>query len=231
MGLYCECHLSHPLLLDAGKRCARKLTKRTDDDNRYILLQPLLRVFTKSPSSAVQSVLHALFLPTAFKTVPSDATDEDRGDKSTPGEGGKGIPGKGEKGKENEKAGAKRAEGNKLRFREVLKPGALYGECAVVSLDVPSPPAASTSTSQPATSTTKEKGKAKGAKEGQGGGAQEEETIEMEDDGEYGGEEVGRRVWEAYEGALKVWEGKTGGKSDGGERDGKAKGNGKKGKR
>ncbi|KAG6334778.1 hypothetical protein ID866_4311 [Astraeus odoratus] len=33
----------------------------------YILLQPLLRVITKSPSSAVQSVLHVLFIPTPFK--------------------------------------------------------------------------------------------------------------------------------------------------------------------
>ncbi|TEB37960.1 hypothetical protein FA13DRAFT_1751820 [Coprinellus micaceus] len=150
-------------------------------DDRYILLQPFLRIFTKSPSSAVQSVLHALFLPTAFKSVPSDTTDED--------------------------AVVKKTGGNKLRFREVLKPGALYGECAVVSLDVPAPPPSATATPQPGTSKTKAKaseGKTKSAKEGG-----QEEVIEIEDDGEYGGEDVGRRVWEAYEGALKVWEGEA----------------------
>ncbi|KAI6099286.1 hypothetical protein EDD16DRAFT_1659363 [Pisolithus croceorrhizus] len=35
----------------------------------YLLLQPLLRILTKSPTSAVQSVLHVLFLPTPFKRV------------------------------------------------------------------------------------------------------------------------------------------------------------------
>ncbi|KAH7929511.1 hypothetical protein BV22DRAFT_1043814 [Leucogyrophana mollusca] len=36
----------------------------------YILSQPLLRLLTKSPASAVQSVLHVLFLPTPFKSTP-----------------------------------------------------------------------------------------------------------------------------------------------------------------
>ncbi|KAI6124646.1 hypothetical protein EV401DRAFT_2055836 [Pisolithus croceorrhizus] len=43
----------------------------------YLLLQPLLRILTKSPTSAVQSVLHVLFLPTPFKRVaqsPSTGT-------------------------------------------------------------------------------------------------------------------------------------------------------------
>jgi hypothetical protein len=37
------------------------------DGVRYILLNPFLRILTKSPSSASQSTLHALFLPTPFK--------------------------------------------------------------------------------------------------------------------------------------------------------------------
>ena len=36
-----------------------------------------------------------------------------------------------------------------------------------------------------------------------------EEVIELPDDGEYGGELVGRLVWEAYEAGLKVWEGEN----------------------
>ncbi|KAF9222354.1 hypothetical protein BS17DRAFT_735841 [Gyrodon lividus] len=34
----------------------------------YVLMQPLLRLLTKSQSSAVQSILHVLFLPTPFKS-------------------------------------------------------------------------------------------------------------------------------------------------------------------
>jgi hypothetical protein len=157
--------------------------------------------------------------------VPSDTTDEGGGDKSTAGEGskeGKGEPGDKGKGK----AVVKKTGGNKLRFREVLKPGALYGECAVVSLDVPAPPPSAMATPQPGTSKTKAKaaeGKTKSVKEGG-----QEEVIEIEDDGEYGGEEVGRRVWEAYEGALKVWEGEVGAVSDGGKGEKGAKGKGER---
>ncbi|KAL4068708.1 hypothetical protein V8B97DRAFT_1872909 [Scleroderma yunnanense] len=42
----------------------------------YIILQPLLRILTKSPTSAVQSVLHVLFLPTPFKKV-MQSSDKD----------------------------------------------------------------------------------------------------------------------------------------------------------
>ena len=89
---------------------------------------------------------------------------------------------------------------------EVLVPGALYADCAVVvnlavKLDNPNiqqmqmndkvrkSEAAETST------TNKE------TKRGGGG-----EVIELPDDGEYGGELAGRLVWEAYEAGLKVWE-------------------------
>ncbi|KAH7912711.1 hypothetical protein BJ138DRAFT_1060539 [Hygrophoropsis aurantiaca] len=39
----------------------------------YILLQPFLRLLTKSPISAAQSVLHVLFLPTPFKSTVKNA--------------------------------------------------------------------------------------------------------------------------------------------------------------
>ncbi|KAG1740821.1 uncharacterized protein EDB91DRAFT_1131628 [Suillus paluster] len=66
----------------------------------YILLQPLLRLLTKSTASAVQSILHVLFLPTPFKSTARQGTDNPE---------------------------------------EVLKAGALYRECAVVNLRIPSP--------------------------------------------------------------------------------------------
>ncbi|KAJ8517005.1 hypothetical protein ONZ45_g5766 [Pleurotus djamor] len=40
----------------------------------YILLQPILRIFAKSTNSAIQTILHALFLPTPFKTVGTPGT-------------------------------------------------------------------------------------------------------------------------------------------------------------
>ena len=42
---------------------------------RYIILQPLLRLLTKSPTSAAQSVLHVLFLPTPFKKVAQPSSE------------------------------------------------------------------------------------------------------------------------------------------------------------
>lgn len=41
----------------------------------YMLLQPFLRLLTKSTTSAIQSVLHVLFLPTPFKSNARQATD------------------------------------------------------------------------------------------------------------------------------------------------------------
>ncbi|KAG6816743.1 hypothetical protein H0H87_003332 [Tephrocybe sp. NHM501043] len=139
----------------------------------YLLLQPLLRILTKSPTAAVQTVLHALFLPTPFK-VTSKAAPSPKGpaDQGTP----------------IDSAVIDMPE-------EVLKPGALYAECAAVRLNVPKPPdpLASEGISQ-----KEEKGKGKSGLR--------EEVIEVVDDGEYGGEVMGRLVWEAYEEALKAWE-------------------------
>ncbi|KAG2046054.1 hypothetical protein BDR06DRAFT_923103 [Suillus hirtellus] len=41
----------------------------------YMLLQPFLRLLTKSTTSAIQSVLHVLFLPTPFKSNARQGTD------------------------------------------------------------------------------------------------------------------------------------------------------------
>ncbi|KAF4598920.1 hypothetical protein EYR38_007333 [Pleurotus pulmonarius] len=111
----------------------------------YLLLQPFFRMLTKSTPYAIQSILHALFLPTPFKIVGETSS-------------------------------------------EVLKPGALYSDCAVVPINVLSsrflvPEDANKSD-----------------------GAATEEGVTLEDDGEYGGELAGRLVWEGYEHALLAWE-------------------------
>ncbi|KDQ56346.1 hypothetical protein JAAARDRAFT_132798 [Jaapia argillacea MUCL 33604] len=113
----------------------------------YLVLQPFLRVLTKSTNSALQSVLHVLFLPTPFKTGSSQAA----------------------------------------RAEEVLKPGALYSDCSVVRLNIPP---------LPASDAPKEEAKTKG----------EGESTGLPDDGELGGEMMGRLVWERFEERLKEWE-------------------------
>jgi hypothetical protein len=75
---------------------------------------------------------------------------------------------------------------------EILKPGALYANCAVVKLAVPTP-------SMPKSSDKKGKQKEDGM---EGNGKQEK----IEDDGELGGELAGRLVWEEFEVTLKTWE-------------------------
>ncbi|KAI0046462.1 hypothetical protein FA95DRAFT_1560111 [Auriscalpium vulgare] len=131
----------------------------------YILLNPLLRLITKSPTSALQSVLHALFLPTPFKLLAAIAPD------GTPQE---------------------RSE------EEVLKPGALYAECAVVRVNVPPAPVPPENDIDPEPSAKgKEKAKAEDAPPGQ---------TSRPDDGELGGEVLGTLIWDEYESELKVWE-------------------------
>ncbi|KAF8222065.1 hypothetical protein L208DRAFT_1413928 [Tricholoma matsutake] len=138
----------------------------------YLLFQPLLRIFTKSSTAAMQTVLHALFLPTPFKVL-SQSTTRTTAD-----------------------PGPSTAKGTLIDLsvtempEEVLKPGALYADCAVVQLRVPLPLPLS----------EKENLKNKDAGTGTG------EGLEIEDDGEFGGEVMGRLVWEAYEEALKKWE-------------------------
>lgn len=136
---------------------------------RYILLQPFLRLLVKSPNSALQSVLHALFLPTPFKSRPAKpSTASSLVDRDA-------LP------------------------EEILKPGALYRECAVVRLHVPSPPDPLKDLS------TSDKGGEKERKSEQS----------LPDEGELGGEIAGRLVWESFETALKQWEQANPPKKDG----------------
>ncbi|KAI9507998.1 hypothetical protein F5148DRAFT_1275969 [Russula earlei] len=133
----------------------------------YILLNPLVRILTKSPGSASQSTLHALFLPTPFKSLAVSPDDAQR-----------------------------RAP------EEVLKPGALYAECAVVSVHVPATRVTTegmeteTTTSTP----TSEMGTNTNTSDTPGVGAP------RPDDGELGGVALGMQVWDDYERELKVWE-------------------------
>lgn len=81
---------------------------------------------------------------------------------------------------------------------EVLKPGALYADCSVVKV---------TPRAQLPKQTPSEAGEEKMAK---GKGKQTEKTEDksgiLPDDGEMGGEPLGRQVWENFEAALRVWE-------------------------
>jgi len=124
------------------------------------VLNPLLRILTKSPSSALQSTLHALFLPTPFKSLTGSPNDP-----------------------------KKRAP------EEVLKPGTLYAECAVVSVRVraPADPALAAAAQEKA-----------GGKDTNAAGAGE--AAARPDDGELGGVALGMQVWDDYERELKLWE-------------------------
>ncbi|KIY67877.1 hypothetical protein CYLTODRAFT_490280 [Cylindrobasidium torrendii FP15055 ss-10] len=137
----------------------------------YLALQLILRLTTKSAASAMQTILHAIFLPTPFKVIPP-IPDENA-----------------------ESAGP--IDRSLLEIpEEVLKPGALYAECSVVKLVVPAlPPAPQVEEDKPQPD-TKGKGKA----------GEEEPTLDIPDDGEFGGEAMGRAVWESYEAAVKVWQ-------------------------
>jgi hypothetical protein len=126
-------------------------------DIRYILLNPFLRILTKSPSSTLQSTLHALFLPTPFKYL-SFAPDDPQ----------------------------KRAP------EEVLKPGALYAECAVAPIPIPK------TTVAPSAEEKTDGGGGDGNTPGGG--------TTAPDDGELGGVALGMEVWDDYERELKVWE-------------------------
>ncbi|KAA1476534.1 hypothetical protein DENSPDRAFT_807343 [Dentipellis sp. KUC8613] len=127
----------------------------------YVLLYPLLRLLTKTSFSAMQAVLHALFLPTPFKYLAAATTPE-----STDAD-------------------------DRARDAEVLKPGALYAECAVVRVRVAPAPAPPETDSEP---------------QPQAGKSNAEPRKQRVDDGEMGGEVLGTMVWEEYERELKAWE-------------------------
>jgi hypothetical protein len=137
-------------------------------------LQPFLRIFAKSPTSAIQSVLHVLFLPTPFKIL-SQTTVTSTG--------------------ENKNSETPLDVSTLKMPEEVLFPGALYADCAAVKLQVKIPEdmkEKDRETRIEAAKKKREKGKAK-VREGV---ALDEEVIDIADDGEYGGELAGRLVWE-----------------------------------
>lgn len=134
----------------------------------------------------MQSVLHALFLPTPFKRTLAQLSAAAHGSAESSTESKKAPA-------ENESP-APPPTGS---FTEVLKPGALYRECSVVMLPVlPLPPA----------NPVDEKGKKVEDKQKREKSSSQEDLLDIEDDGEYGGEGVGRLVWEWFENHLKMWE-------------------------
>jgi hypothetical protein len=154
---------------------------------RYLVSQPFLRIFTKSPTATIQSVLHVLFLPTPFKVL-SEATMSTSKSNSTPSA--------------SASAASKTAPLSLDMPEEVLVPGALYADCAVVvnltvKLDNPD-----IHQKMQENDDVNKSGETKTSKEHK----RRDEVIELPDDGEYGGELAGRLVWEAYEAGLKVWE-------------------------
>jgi len=85
--------------------------------------------------------------------------------------------------------------------QELLRPGGLYSNCALVSLRVNvDPELVQQDKEKPDPQPEKGKGKGKGKQD------LKEEVLDLEDDGEYGGELAGRLVWETFEQGLKVWE-------------------------
>ncbi|EJD08240.1 uncharacterized protein FOMMEDRAFT_75011 [Fomitiporia mediterranea MF3/22] len=120
----------------------------------YFLLQPLLRIFAKAPSHAVQSVLHALFLPTPFKFASIPAKENQDSADNHPSE-------------------------------EALKPGALYADCSIVGIDLRNRDQIPDDEKEAAS------------------------KAKIVDDGEYGGEALGRFVWESFEESLKAREAGT----------------------
>ncbi|KAF9567802.1 hypothetical protein CPC08DRAFT_746670 [Agrocybe pediades] len=152
----------------------------------YLVLQPLLRIFTKSPVSAIQTILHVLFLPTPFKILANttSATQKDPKDKAT-------------------QQGPLDASVLEMP-EEVLLPGALYSNCAAIKLGVKIPEELIDKDRQMRAENAKAKEKSKA--KGKGKEDLKEEVLDIEDDGQYGGELAGRLVWEEYEVALKIWE-------------------------
>ena len=80
---------------------------------------------------------------------------------------------------------------------EVLRPGALYADCSVVRVALD----ARTYSKTPSRGGRNEAAKGKGKQTDK-----MEDSGNLPDDGEMGGEPVGRQVWENFEAALRIWE-------------------------
>ena len=81
-----------------------------------MVLYPLLWLLAKSPTAALQSVLHVLFLPTPFKRALAQVTAATDPSSQTP---------------------KPKQDIDDSMPEEVLKPGALYRECSIVTLQLP----------------------------------------------------------------------------------------------
>ncbi|KAG8867044.1 hypothetical protein FRC20_006835 [Serendipita sp. 405] len=96
---------SHPTFAANFRRLTSSVHPSRLDASNYAVVLPFLYVFAKSSEAAIQSVLHALFLPTPLKTTTragSTGQDHDRHSAAT--------------------------------TEELLRGGALYAECNCVSL-------------------------------------------------------------------------------------------------
>lgn len=81
---------------------------------------------------------------------------------------------------------------------EVLRPGALYADCSVVKVTLRTQPSKQSPSKDGEKRT--EKGKQKQTDK------TEDKSGILPDDGEMGGEPLGRQVWENFEAALRAWE-------------------------
>lgn len=81
---------------------------------------------------------------------------------------------------------------------EVLKPGALYSDCSVVRVTPRARP--------PKEAPSRDEGEGKTREKGKQADKPGDESGPLPDDGEIGGEPLGREVWENFEAALRVWE-------------------------
>ena len=163
-----------------------------DFDFRYLISQPFLRVFTKSPTAAIQSILHVLFLPTPFKLLSQTSFVSTSTSNSNPSASTSNIDGGNKSGQTQGPIDASLLD----MPEEVLVPGALYADCAVVvrlTVKLDKPDIQSQVKDESVETSLNEEKKRR-------------EFIELPDDGEYGGELAGRLVWEAYETGLKDWE-------------------------
>lgn len=155
----------------------------------YLLAFPFLFLLSKSPSSSLQTVLHVLFLPSPLKRAHAVLNATLNPDSTAPAADAEGD------GKGGETAEGAKPPLVRIVDEEVLKPGTLYRECAVVQQVVPGLPLSNAGVN--------------GKQEAKGKEKSKPAESSFPDDGELGGEAVGRVVWEWYEARLKLWEATT----------------------